>query len=190
METTAWSTTSSCTSAKWAVAGGTNRTVGQIHALLFVSQRPLHADEIAERLGISRSNVSVSLKELQSWRLLRTSRPPVDRRDHFATPDDVWQIFRTLAGERQRREVEPTLSMLGEATLARLQSPQDEHAQQRMREMYTLMEALTGWFAQVQRLSPPTLLRLVTLGGKVTRLLALLPGGPSVHRTDATGKAA
>ena len=169
---------------------GINRTVGQIYALLFVSQRPLHADEIAERLGISRSNVSVSLKELQSWRLLRTSRPSGDRRDHFATPDDVWHIFKTLAEERQRREVEPTLSMLREAMLTQPQSPQDAHAQQRMREMYTLMEALTGWFAQVQRLSPSTLLRLMALGGKVTSLLALLPGGPSDHGTDTTGNAA
>ncbi len=156
---------------------GINRTVGQIYALLFVSPRPLNADEIAEQLAISRSNVSVSLKELQGWRLLRTQRQPSDRRDYFSTPDDVWLIFKTLAEERQRREVEPTLSMLREALLAEPQSEHERHAQQRMREMYTLMETLTEWFAQVQRLSPQTLLRLMALGTKVKGVLQLLPGG-------------
>lgn len=156
---------------------GINRTVGQIYALLFVASRPLNADEIAEQLAVSRSNVSMSLKELQSWRLLRISRQPGDRRDYFSTPQDVWQIFKTLAEERQRREVEPTLSMLREALLTAPQSPQDAQAQERMREMYTLMETLTGWFGQVLRLSPQTLLKLMALGTKVQGALAVLPGG-------------
>lgn len=156
---------------------GINRTVGQIYALLFASSKPLNADEIAEQLVISRSNVSMSLKELQSWRLLRTSRQPGDRRDYFSTPDDVWQIFKTLAEERQRREVEPTLSMLRDALLRPPQSPEDRHAQERMREMYELMEAMTTWFAQVRELSPQTLLRLMALGTKVGSVLQLLPGG-------------
>jgi DNA-binding transcriptional regulator GbsR (MarR family) len=156
---------------------GINRTVGQIYALLFVSPRALCADEIAEQLAISRSNVSMGLKELQAWRLLRSERRPGDRRDYFTTPQDVWQIFRTLAEERQRREVEPTLSMLREALLAQPQSAEEQHAQQRMRDMYTLMEQLTDWFAQVQRLSPETLQRLMALGSKVSGVLQLLPGG-------------
>ena len=85
---------------------GVNRTVGQIYALLFVSETPLNADDLTDKLLISRSNVSMSLKELQSWRLVRLCHVTGDRRDHFTAPDDVWQIFKTLAEERQRREVD------------------------------------------------------------------------------------
>ncbi|HCO44886.1 MAG TPA: ArsR family transcriptional regulator [Gammaproteobacteria bacterium] len=165
---------------------GINRTVGQIYALLFVSPRPLNADDIAEQLAISRSNVSMSLKELQGWRLLRSQRLAGDRRDYFSTPEDVWQIFKTLAEERQRREVEPTLSMLREALLAQPQSQDERHAQLRMREMYTLMETLTEWFGQVQRLSPQTLLRLMALGTKVKGVLHLLPGGRESDDREAS----
>ncbi|MBW8317180.1 MAG: GbsR/MarR family transcriptional regulator, partial [Hydrogenophaga sp.] len=98
---------------KW----GINRTVGQIYALIFISPRALNADEIAEQLEFSRSNVSMGLKELQSWRLVRLRHQPGDRRDFYAAPEDVWAIFKTLAEERQRREVDPTLSMLRDALL-------------------------------------------------------------------------
>ncbi len=150
---------------------GINRTVGQIYALLFVSARPLNADEITERLGISRSNTSMGLKELQAWRLVRMSHRPDDRRDWFSAPEDVWQIFRTLAEERQRREVEPTLSMLREALLESPDSPEERHAQVRMQEMYALMERMTEWFAEVRSLPPETLVALMALGGKVARLI-------------------
>ena len=86
---------------------GINRTVGQIYALLFVADRPLHADDITEKLGVSRSNVSMGLRELQAWRLVRLEHLPGDRRDHFSAPEDVWSIFRTLAEERQRRKSIP-----------------------------------------------------------------------------------
>ena len=88
-----------------------NRTVGQIFALIFVSQRPLNADDIAEALEFSHSNVSMGLKELQSWRLVRLKHRPGDRREYFDAPADVWEIFRVLAEERRRREIEPTLAM-------------------------------------------------------------------------------
>src|ERR1700761_7438508 len=91
---------------------GVNRTVGQIYALLFLSDRPLNAEEIVEALGVSRSNVSMGLKELEAWRLTRKRHLPGDRRDHFETPDGVWEILRILAEERRKREVDPTLSML------------------------------------------------------------------------------
>jgi DNA-binding transcriptional regulator GbsR (MarR family) len=150
---------------------GINRTVGQIYALLFVSGRPLNADEITERLGISRSNTSVGLKELQAWRLVRMSHRPDDRRDYFSAPEDVWQIFRTLAEERQRREVEPTLSLLREALLDTPDSAEERHAQQRMRDMYELMERMTDWFAEVRSLPPETLVTLMALGSKVAKLI-------------------
>ena len=152
---------------------GVNRTVGQIYALLFVSDRPLNADEIVEKLGVSRSNVSMGLKELQAWRLVRLSHLPGDRRDYFGAPEDVWAIFQTLAEERQRREVEPTLSLLRVALLESPDSPEERHAQERMRQMYELMERITEWFGEVRRLSPETLLSLMSLGGKVQKLLEM-----------------
>ena len=152
---------------------GINRTVGQIYAVLFVSARPLNADEITERLGLSRSNVSMGLKELQSWRLVRLSHLPGDRRDYFSAPDDVWAIFKTLAEERQRREVDPTLSMLRDALLETPGSAEDRYAQARMREMHDLIEQLTDWFGDVRKLSPATLERLMSLGAKASKLLEI-----------------
>lgn len=93
---------------------GISRTVGQIYAVLFVSVRPLNADEIVERLGVSRSNVSMGLKELQVWNLVRLQHMPGDRRDYFTTPEDLWQIVRTLVEERKKREIDPTLTLLRE----------------------------------------------------------------------------
>ena len=150
---------------------GINRTVGQIYALLFISARPLTADEITDRLGVSRSNVSMGLKELSSWRLVRLSHQPGDRRDFYSAPEDVWAIFKTLAEERQRREVDPTLSMLRDALLETPDSPEEKHAQARMREMHDLIEQLTEWFAEVRKLSPSTLEKLMSLGAKATTLL-------------------
>jgi DNA-binding transcriptional regulator GbsR (MarR family) len=152
---------------------GINRTVGQIYALLFVANRPLNADEITERLGISRSNTSMGLKELQSWRLVRMSHQPGDRRDYFSAPEDVWAIFKTLAEERQRREVDPTLSVLRDALLETPVGEEERHAQARMREMHQLIEQLTDWFAEVRKLSPSTLEKLMGLGAAATRLLEL-----------------
>lgn len=150
---------------------GINRTVGQIYALLFISAQPLTADEITDRLGVSRSNVSMGLKELSSWRLVRLSHQPGDRRDFYSAPEDVWQIFKTLSEERQRREVDPTLSMLRDAMLETPGSAEDAHAQARMREMHDLIEQLTDWFAEVRKLSPATLEKLMSLGAKATTLL-------------------
>jgi len=150
---------------------GINRTVGQIYALLFTASRPLNADEIAEALGFSRSNVSIGLKELESWRLVRLSHQPGDRREYFSAPDDVWTIFRTLAEERRRREIDPTLSMLREVQLESPSDPDDRHAQKRMTEMYQLILLVTSWFGDIQRLDVATLEKLMRLGSRVTRLL-------------------
>ena len=150
---------------------GINRTVGQIYALLFVSERPLNADEIAEALAFSRSNVSMGLKELESWRLTRLQHLPNDRREYFSAPDDVWAIFRTLAEERRKREVDPTLSMLRGALLETPANAEDCFAQRRMKEMHDLIELATLWFSDVQRLEPSTLKQLMKLGAKVTTLL-------------------
>jgi DNA-binding transcriptional regulator GbsR (MarR family) len=152
---------------------GINRTVGQIYALLFLSRQPVNADEIAEKLGFSRSNVSMGLKELESWRLVHLQHVPGDRREYFSTPEDIWAIVRTLAAERKRREVDPTLTML-RAVLMDTPSNEDErHAQARMQEMHELIELLTNWFADVERLDNKSLVQLLNLGSKVQKVLEL-----------------
>ena len=152
---------------------GINRTVGQIYALLFIAQHALNADEIAETLEFSRSNVSMGLKELQSWRLVRLRHRPGDRREYFEAPQDVWEIFRVLAEERRRREIEPTLSMLRMALLEEPASDAERHAQQRMREMHDLIDRLMKWFDDVQRLAPETAMQLMGMGATVTKVLGL-----------------
>ncbi len=152
---------------------GINRTVGQIYALLYVSGRPLCADEIVDALGFSRSNVSMGIKELQSRRLARLQHLPGDRREYFSAPEDVWQIVRTLAEERRRREIDPTLSVLRDLLMEKPGSEEDRRAQARLREMHELIELLTRWSDDVQKLNNEDLVQLLRLGGRVVRLLEL-----------------
>ncbi|PRD45623.1 transcriptional regulator [Phyllobacterium phragmitis] len=150
---------------------GINRTVGQIYALLYVSPEPLCADHIVEALGISRSNVSMSLRELQGWNLVVLKHLPDDRRDFFTTPDDVWQILRTLAEERKKREIDPTMTVLREILMQHPASDAERYAQSRMGDMYGLIEQLTNWYDDVKQLDTDRLATLLALGAKVTRLL-------------------
>jgi DNA-binding transcriptional regulator GbsR (MarR family) len=150
---------------------GVNRTVGQIYALLFLSDRPLNAEQISEALGMSRSNVSMGMKELDAWRLIRKRHLPGDRREYFEAPDDIWQIVRTLAEERRRREVDPTLSLLRDILLETPSTPEERHAQDRMREMHDMIELLTGWADDVQKLDNESLMRLLALGAGVSKIL-------------------
>jgi len=152
---------------------GINRTVGQIYALIFVSPEPLNADDIADALEFSRSNVSMGLKELQAWRLVNLRHQPGDRREYFDAPTDAWDIFRTLAEERRRREIEPTLSMLRNALLETPTTEEDRIAQQRMKGMHDLITLMTTWFEDIQRLDQQTLAQLMKMGSKVQRLLEL-----------------
>jgi DNA-binding transcriptional regulator GbsR (MarR family) len=152
---------------------GINRTVGQIYALLFVSSNALNADDIAETLEFSRSNVSMGLKELQAWRLVRLRHQPGDRREYFETLGTVWDIFRVLAEERRRREIEPTLTMLRTSLLEEAGSDAERYAQDRMREMHDLIERLTTWFDDVQKLAPETAMQLMGMGSTVTKVLEL-----------------
>lgn len=150
---------------------GINRTVGQIYALLYVSSEPLCADDIVEALGISRSNVSMGLRELQAWNLVILRHLPGERRDFFTTPEDVWQILRTLAEERKKREVDPTLSMLREVLMQEPVDATERHAQARMAEMHQLIESLTNWYEDVRQLDQERLATLLALGSRVTKLL-------------------
>jgi len=161
---------------------GINRTVGQIYALLYVSGRPLCADEIAEALGFSRSNVSMGLKELQSWRLVRLQHLPGDRREYFSTPDDIWQIVRTLAEERRRREIDPTLTVLRDLLMEKPGNEEDRRAHKKLREMHELIELLTRWSDDVHRLNNEDLVELLKLGGRVVRLLELKNRLPFIGR--------
>lgn len=152
---------------------GFNRTVGQIYALLLVSPEPLHADDIVEKLGFSRSNVSMGLKELQGWNLIRLIHKPLDRRDHFATPDDLWAILRTLVEERKKREVDPTLSILRELMLQIPAGAEEKHAQKRMGDLLQLIEMLVKWYDDVKRMDNQRLMKLLALGARVQKVLEL-----------------
>ncbi|MEO1650015.1 MAG: GbsR/MarR family transcriptional regulator, partial [Pseudomonadota bacterium] len=147
---------------------GINRTVGQIYAVLFLSDEPLNADEIVARVGVSRSNVSMGLKELLAWELVRLQHQPGDRRDYYATPDDLWQIVRTLVEQRKKREIDPTLTKLRDLSLQEPQSEADRHAHARMVELRELIELLTGWYDDVNKLETERLVQLLTLGAKIT----------------------
>ncbi|MGJ3262873.1 MAG: GbsR/MarR family transcriptional regulator [Salinarimonas sp.] len=150
---------------------GVNRTVGQIYALLFVAPQPLNADDIVEALGVSRSNVSMGLKELQAWNLVRLQHKPGDRRDYYSSPEDIWQIVRTLVEERKKREIDPTLSMLREALMERPESEYERQAQERMRAMHDLMDMMSDWYDDVRRIETERLVQLMKLGSRITRVL-------------------
>jgi DNA-binding transcriptional regulator GbsR (MarR family) len=151
---------------------GVNRTVAQIHALLYLSGRPLAADDIVEALGVARSNVSTSLKELQSWKLVRVTHVLGDRRDHFVALQDVWEIFRVILEERKRREIDPTLSLLRECAIEGTQDQELEAASlARMQTTLDFLEMLSASFEDYQRLSPQMLQRMLKMGGKVARFL-------------------
>lgn len=150
---------------------GINRTVGQIYALLYLSSKPLNADDVGEALGFSRSNVSMGLKELQSWNLVRLIHQPNDRREYFQAPEDMWTIFRTLAAERRKREIDPTLSMLRDALMEQPSVAEDIHAQERMRQMHGFIDLMTHWLDDVLRMDSSTLTSLMKMGSKVKKLL-------------------
>jgi DNA-binding transcriptional regulator GbsR (MarR family) len=151
---------------------GINRTVAQIHALLFVSPKPLQAEEIADTLSVARSNVSTSLKELQSWGIVRVVHVLGDRRDHFESIKDVWELYRQVMDERKRREIDPTLTMLRDCVMDAEKGPADDkYAKERLAELLNFFETMTDWYEQMKRLPTPSLLKLVRLGEKIRKLL-------------------
>ena len=151
---------------------GVNRTISQIHALLYLSPEPLNAEEISEILSIARSNVSTSLKELQSWGLVKISHVFGDRRDHFAATNDTWDMLMIIMEERKRREIDPTLSLLRQCSLEMEQdSDTPKEVKAKINNMLTFVTTLTDWFADVKGLPKSTLITLMKLGSKVTKLL-------------------
>ncbi|RFP08422.1 MULTISPECIES: GbsR/MarR family transcriptional regulator [unclassified Duganella] len=151
---------------------GVNRTVAQIHALLFLVNRPLPAEEIADTLTVARSNVSNSLKELQGWGLVRITHIAGDRRDHFVALQDVWEIFRVIVEERKKREIDPTLTVLRECALEAESDPELEAATKvKMDQVLDFLEMLTTTYGDYKHLPPATMQRFLKMGGKVARLL-------------------
>ncbi|MGH2626920.1 MAG: GbsR/MarR family transcriptional regulator [Anaerolineales bacterium] len=151
---------------------GVNRSVAQIHALLFLSPKPLHAEEISSTLALARSTVSASLRELQGWGIIRSAHVLGDRRDHYTSPQDVWEMFRTVLAERKRREVDPTLLVLRECVAQLKQSRQESaHARRKLAEMLDFFETVTGLYEQIRPLATPALVRFARMGDGIRRLL-------------------
>ena len=174
--------------ARW----GVNRTVAQIHALLYIHGRPMHAEEIADTLGVARSNVSTSIRELQAWNLVKLVHLNGDRRDHFETSTQVWELLRTIVRERQHREIAPTVLVLRELLADPAVSKEAADTRLRMRETLELLETLTAWSDEMLRLDTATLTKVLKLGAKIKKLLggsqgaaARAPSG--APRADATG---
>src|SRR5256714_1126266 len=129
---------------------GINRTVAQIHALLYISPKPLNAEEIAETLDVARSNVSTSVKELQGWGIVKLVHVMGDKRDHFESMKDVWEMFRVVLDERKRREIDPTVNIL-RACIAEAEKEKgaDGYTQERLRGLGDFFETTTARYAQV-----------------------------------------
>ena len=154
--------------ARW----GVNRSVAQIHALLYLSPNPITAEEISETLALARSNVSTSLKELQGWGLVRLTHVFGDRRDHFLALTDTWEILLVITEQRKHREIDPTLAMLrGCVESERAEPATDPRIMARIENMLRFIEALNSWYEQVKRLPNATLSALLKMGAKVARFV-------------------
>jgi len=154
--------------ARW----GVNRSVSQIHALLYLSPQPLAADEIADTLSIARSNVSNSLKELQSWGLVQLVHAMGDRRDRFEARKDIWDIVTFIVEERKRREIDPTLTVLRQCVAeAEEDRRTDPEVKQRIQQMLDFLELTANWYTELKQLPKPTLVRLMKLGAKVAKFV-------------------
>lgn len=147
---------------------GVNRSVAQIHALLYLSPKALNAEEISETLSIARSNASTSIRELQAWGLIHVTHVLGDRRDHFIAESDPWEVMFRITEERKRREIDPTLAMLrGLNADAAADAATPAESKRRIRELAEFMETLTTWQEQVRHLPRGTLIKLLKMGARV-----------------------
>lgn len=159
--------------ARW----GVNRSVAQIHALLWLSARAMTAEEISETLGIARSNASTSLDELQSFKLVTLVHIIGDRRNYYEVKGDTWDIVQAIVDERKKREIDPTLAVLREAkALGHFDSTTPDDVKARVDEMLGFIERMTGWYEQMRRVPRPTLQRLIKLGAGVVRFISKKAG--------------
>ena len=151
---------------------GINRTVAQIHALLFISPEPLPAEDIADTLNVARSNVSTSLKELQGWRIVKRVHVLGDKRDHFETMSDVWEMFRMVLDERKRREIDPTVALLEEC-MAEAAGDTDKQTAARLRELHRFFQTTTSWYMRIAKMPTAALVKFLSAGDKVVKTLRL-----------------
>jgi DNA-binding transcriptional regulator GbsR (MarR family) len=153
---------------------GVNRTVAQVHALLYLSAKPLTAEEIAKTLSVARSNVSGSLRELQGWGIVRVVHVLGDRRDHFESMKDIWEMFQVIVDERKRREIDPTVALL-QTCVAEMDKPgqADAYVKQRLREMLGFFEVMTSLYHEYRRLPASVLRDLAKIKGRIGKLLGL-----------------
>ncbi|MGA2599990.1 MAG: MarR family transcriptional regulator [Bryobacteraceae bacterium] len=156
--------------ARW----GINRTVAQIHALLYLAPKPLNAEEIATLLSIARSNVSTSLHELLDWGLVRSSHVLGDRREIFEAEKDVWQMLQIIVDERKKREVDPTLSVLKSCAveLQNVNGAENAYTRERIGEMLSFFETTTSLYDDLKRVPSGALRHLIKMKGKIRKLLA------------------
>jgi DNA-binding transcriptional regulator GbsR (MarR family) len=153
---------------------GINRTVAQIHALLFMSPKPLPAEDIATTLDVARSNVSTSLKELQGWGIVKRVHVLGDQRDHFESMKEVWEMFRVVLDERKKREIDPTLAVLRDCIeKAEKDKETDEYTEQRLRDLADFFETTTAWYGQIRQWPTGALTKFVKLGDKARKLLGI-----------------
>jgi len=151
---------------------GVNRTVAQIHALLYLSEEPLDAESITETLGVARSNVSNSIKELQSWGLVKTVHVLGERRDHFESHKDLWEITRIIMDERKKREIDPTITMLRQCVIESGDDKQTSKVvKNRIEDTLDFMEMMSTWYEQMKVVPTPTLTKLMKTGAKITSFL-------------------
>ncbi len=152
---------------------GTNRTVAQIQALLYLSPTPLRADEIVELLSVARSNVSTSIRELQSYRLVRMTHVLGDRRDYFESLHDVWELFRVIIEQRKQRELNPTLTMLRScAEEVDAETETDPITKERIRNMLGFVESTSNWYEEISAVPTSTLTKLMAMGKRITKLVS------------------
>src|SRR3954471_20389550 len=166
---------------------GVNRSVSQIHALLYLSERPLTAEEIAERLELARSNVSTSIKELLAWNLIRRVPVKGDRRDHFEAETDLWEIVTRIAAGRKERELDPAVAAL-QACMRDAERDRSIHpvARKRLKEMLDFVETMDRWYGQMIHVPKAKLAALVRLGGRIVHLLSLGKHGRAPQSDRAT----
>lgn len=150
---------------------GVNRTMSQIHALLFIIGKPLNAEEITETLGVARSNVSNSIKELQNWGLVQKVSILGDRRDHFTTHKDVWELARIIVIERQKRELAPTVQFLQQLIESPEFAQENEEVQTRIKETQEFVDTLTSWSNEMLKLPTSTLKKILKLGARIKKKL-------------------
>jgi DNA-binding transcriptional regulator GbsR (MarR family) len=150
---------------------GVNRTVAQVHALLYIVGKPMAADEITDTLGVARSNVSNSLKELHGWSLINVVHIMGDRRDHFETSKDVWALARTIFAERKHREFDPTVAFLRDCMTSNDLVKEDTEAQKRIADTLQFMETISIWGDEMLSLDPETLIKVMKLGAKIQKLI-------------------